>query len=73
MRKPLQIFVFCRGFDPAGDGEPHTALMNIRQRLEIMCRGSLTITSEINRGDSGGGDDSGQHVRMNLLSVTSSF
>lgn len=25
------------------DGEPHTALRNIRQRLEIMCGGSLTI------------------------------
>ena len=25
------------------DGEPHTALKNIRQRLEIMCGGSLTI------------------------------
>ena len=32
-----------RGFDPADDGEPHIALKNIRQRLEIMCGGQLTI------------------------------
>ena len=31
------------GFDPADDGEPHIALKNIRQRLEIMCGGSLDI------------------------------
>ena len=34
-----------RGFDPDDDNEPHTALKNIQQRLEIMCNGSLTITS----------------------------
>ena len=33
-----------RGFRPAGDGEGHTALKNIRQRLELMCGGSLMIT-----------------------------
>ena len=33
-----------RGFDPADDSEPHIALKNIRQRLESMCGGSLTIT-----------------------------
>ena len=33
-----------RGFVPDDDSEPHTALKNIRQRLEIMCGGSLTIT-----------------------------
>ncbi|MBQ7196778.1 MAG: histidine kinase [Synergistaceae bacterium] len=33
-----------KGFDPAEDSEPHTALKNIQQRLEIMCGGSLTIT-----------------------------
>ena len=33
-----------RGFDPAGDSEGHLALNNIRQRLEILCGGSLTIT-----------------------------
>ena len=32
------------GFAPAdGDCEPHIALANIRQRLEIMCGGKLTI------------------------------
>lgn len=31
------------GFAPADDCEPHTALANIRQRLEIMCGGKLTI------------------------------
>ncbi len=33
-----------RGFNPADDNEPHTALKNIQQRLKIMCGGSLTIT-----------------------------
>ena len=33
-----------RGFNPADDSEPHIALKNIKQRLEIMCGGSLTIT-----------------------------
>lgn len=33
-----------KGFAPADDSEPHTALKNIQQRLEIMCGGSLTIT-----------------------------
>ena len=39
-----------RGFSPSDDGEPHIALNNIRQRLEIMCGGSLAITS----GEDGG-------------------
>ena len=30
-------------FDPADDNEPHIALNNIRQRLEMMCGGELTI------------------------------
>ena len=38
------------GFHPADDDEPHIALNNIRQRLEIMCGGSLTITP----GEGGG-------------------
>jgi LytS/YehU family sensor histidine kinase len=38
------------GFDPAGTKEPGIALGNIRQRLEMMCGGSLTITP----GDGGG-------------------
>ena len=33
-----------RGFQPADDSEPHLALKNIRERLEIMCGGSLRIT-----------------------------
>jgi LytS/YehU family sensor histidine kinase len=33
-----------RGFDTSDDSEPHIALKNIQQRLEIMCGGSLTIT-----------------------------
>ncbi len=39
-----------RGFDLSGDSEPGIALNNIRQRLEIMCGGSLTIAP----GDGGG-------------------
>ena len=38
------------GFESADSGGPHIALKNIRQRLEMMCGGSLTITS---RGGSG--------------------
>ena len=38
------------GYHPADDSEPHIALKNIRQRLELMCGGSLTITP----GDGGG-------------------
>ena len=33
----------CRGFDPAKTEEPSIALGNIRQRLEMMRGGSLTI------------------------------
>ena len=32
-----------RGFVPPDDSEPHIALNNIRQRLEITCGGTLTI------------------------------
>ena len=32
------------GFDPADESKPHTTLANIRQRLEMMCGGSLAIT-----------------------------
>ena len=38
------------GFNPADDDEPHIALANIRERLELMCGGSLTIRS----GETGG-------------------
>lgn len=31
------------GFDPSDKGKPHTTLNNIRQRLEMMCGGSMTI------------------------------
>ena len=31
------------GFSPAGNDEPHLALDNIRTRLEMMCKGTLTI------------------------------
>ena len=33
-----------RGFAPADNSEPHIALNNIQQRLELMCGGRLTIT-----------------------------
>ena len=32
-----------RGFASADDGKPHIALENIRQRLELLCGGQLTI------------------------------
>ena len=38
------------GFEPAADYEPHTALANIQQRLEMMCGGKMTIR---NREDGG--------------------
>ena len=31
------------GFDPTDESRPHTTLENIRQRLEMMCGGSMTI------------------------------
>ena len=33
----------CSEFESATDYEPHTALANIRQRLEMMCGGKITI------------------------------
>ena len=33
------------GLAPADDNEPHIALNNIRQRLEWMCNGELTIAA----------------------------
>ena len=33
-----------RGFDPDNNSEPGIALINIRQRLEMMCSGNLSIT-----------------------------
>ena len=32
------------GYEPANDSEPHIALVNIRQRLAMLCGGTLTIT-----------------------------
>ena len=32
------------GFDPTDESKPHTTLENIRQRLEMMCGGSMAIT-----------------------------
>ena len=32
------------GFDPADESKPHPTLKNIRQRLDGMCGGSMTIT-----------------------------
>ena len=53
------------GFAPADDCEPHIALENIRQRLEMMCGGSLTIRPRDGGGtavtlfipDSGGAEE----------------
>ena len=33
------------GFDPSDENRPHTALDNIRQRLEMMCDGKLDVMS----------------------------
>lgn len=38
------------GFQPADDDEPHLALANITERLQLMCRGELSISA----GTSGG-------------------
>lgn len=38
------------GFSSADDCEPHIALANIKQRLEIMCNGILTIKHKENGG-----------------------
>lgn len=40
------------GFDPTDDNEPHIALDNIRQRLEMMCGGKLEIASREGGGTS---------------------
>ena len=40
-----EVIVENNGVDyrPADDNEPHIALSNIRQRLEMMCKGEMTI------------------------------
>ena len=40
------------GFDPVDDNEPHIALNNIRERLEMMCRGKLMIAPREGGGTS---------------------
>ena len=62
---PLHIFIKTRltddgseivvendgsDFAPADDNEPHIALNNIRQRIEMMCKGTLTITPRTGGG-----------------------
>ena len=46
-----------RGLLPSDNEEPHIALKNIEERLEIMCGGSLTITP---------GDGSGTVVKLTI-------
>lgn len=45
--KASVIIVENNGLDyqPSNDNEPHIALSNIRQRLQIMCKGELTIAT----------------------------
>ena len=38
------------GFNPSDGSKPHTTLENIRQRLEMMCGGSMTITPRAGGG-----------------------
>lgn len=40
------------GFATRGNDEPHIALNNIRRRLELMCRGSLSVSSRESGGTS---------------------
>ena len=39
-------------FNPTDDNEPHIALNNIRQRLELMCKGKLEIAPRKGGGTS---------------------
>ena len=41
-----------KGFAPADDNEPHIGLNNIRQRLELMCGGTLVISPREGGGTS---------------------
>ena len=62
---PLQIWIQARetdngseivvedngsGFELGGNGEPHTALANIEQRLDMMCGGQLAIADRAGGG-----------------------
>jgi len=40
------------GFEPVDNNEPHIALNNIQQRLALMCKGTLTISSREGGGTS---------------------
>ena len=40
------------GFKPTDDDEPHIALNNIRQRLELMCGGTLEVAPREGGGTS---------------------
>ena len=40
------------GFKSKDDNEPHTALNNIRERLEMLCKGTLEISSRAEGGTS---------------------
>ena len=51
------------GYNPVDDSEPHIALKNIQQRLEIMCGGYLTITP---------GEDGGTVVTVTIPDNTES-
>ena len=52
------------GFDPSDESSPHTALANIRQRLEIMCGGTMTILPR---------DGGGTVVKITLPPVNAVF
>ena len=55
LEKGSEIIVENTGanFDPvAGNNEPHIALNNIRERLDMMCGGKLTITTREEGGTS---------------------
>ena len=51
------------GFDPSDKSQPQATLTNIRQRLEMMCGGSLTIRS---------GDGKGTQVKITIPDSTES-
>lgn len=38
------------GFDPTDESKPYPTLKNIRQRLEMMCGGSMVIQSHVGKG-----------------------
>lgn len=48
------------GYDPVDDNEPHIALNNIRQRLDMMCKGKLDISRR---------EDGGTSVKVTIPNV----